>query len=204
MNKLRLIRFKNMTVDMTAMCDVAFLLLVFFVLTARFKPYEPMKISLPAYTNRIADDFENNNGIIYIADGKVMFEIADEKLRKQTLLAMGNKYHISFSVGEQELFIKSPVIGASISQLKQYDQHYLDFSANENRPGITYGGELYNWIREARVADRAINDKDLRIIIKADKSQGYPVIKQVVAILQKQNINKFSLLTDTKSQNNIY
>ena len=35
-------------VDMTAMCDVAFLLLTFFILTAKAKPVEPVEVMTPA------------------------------------------------------------------------------------------------------------------------------------------------------------
>jgi biopolymer transport protein ExbD len=38
---------KSTSVDMTAMCDVSFLLLTFFILTSKFKPTEPVAIDLP-------------------------------------------------------------------------------------------------------------------------------------------------------------
>ena len=38
---------KSTTVDMTAMCDVAFLLLSFFILTTKFKPSEAVPIETP-------------------------------------------------------------------------------------------------------------------------------------------------------------
>jgi biopolymer transport protein ExbD len=34
-------------VDMTAMCDVSFLLLTFFILTAKMKPNEPVEVVTP-------------------------------------------------------------------------------------------------------------------------------------------------------------
>ena len=39
---------KSTTIDMTAMCDVAFLLLTFFMLTTKFKPDEAIKVEIPA------------------------------------------------------------------------------------------------------------------------------------------------------------
>ena len=38
---------KSTSVDMTAMCDVAFLLLSFFILTTKFKPSEAVPVSTP-------------------------------------------------------------------------------------------------------------------------------------------------------------
>ncbi|MBL7737348.1 MAG: biopolymer transporter ExbD, partial [Chitinophagaceae bacterium] len=38
---------KSTTVDMTAMCDVAFLLLTFFILTTKFKPDEALTVTTP-------------------------------------------------------------------------------------------------------------------------------------------------------------
>ncbi|MFN9115341.1 MAG: biopolymer transporter ExbD, partial [Bacteroidota bacterium] len=41
---------KAASIDMTAMCDVAFLLLTFFILTATAKQPEPMSVDTPAST----------------------------------------------------------------------------------------------------------------------------------------------------------
>ena len=38
---------KSTNVDMTAMCDVAFLLLTFFMLATKFKPEEPVTVVTP-------------------------------------------------------------------------------------------------------------------------------------------------------------
>ncbi|RKR81391.1 outer membrane transport energization protein ExbD [Mucilaginibacter gracilis] len=201
MNKLRPLRFKNMAVDMTAMCDVAFLLLVFFVATSQFKQWEPMKINMPVTHKRIVDVPNQNLGIIYIADNKVMYQIVGNAVRANTLMQMSNLYHIPFSNAEVKKFINSPIIGAPICSLKEYDNQYMDWEGKVNRPGIpcdSVNSELFDWIKQSRIADRALSNRDLRIIIKADKSVEYPIVKQVIAILQKQKVNKFSLLTDTR------
>jgi len=51
------IKRKSTLVDMTAMCDVAFLLLTFFILTSKFRPQDPVEINMPASVSerKIAD-----------------------------------------------------------------------------------------------------------------------------------------------------
>jgi biopolymer transport protein ExbD len=39
---------KSTAVDMTAMCDVSFLLLTFFMLATKFKPPDPVEVMTPA------------------------------------------------------------------------------------------------------------------------------------------------------------
>ena len=44
---------KSTAIDMTAMCDVAFLLLTFFILTTKFRPQEAVQIDIPPSTSQI-------------------------------------------------------------------------------------------------------------------------------------------------------
>lgn len=43
---------KSTAIDMTAMCDVAFLLLTFFILTAKLKQEDPLQVDTPAATTK--------------------------------------------------------------------------------------------------------------------------------------------------------
>ena len=52
MSKLHFPR-KNISLDMTAMCDVAFLLLTFFMLATKFKPEEPVVVKTPSSISEI-------------------------------------------------------------------------------------------------------------------------------------------------------
>jgi biopolymer transport protein ExbD len=74
---------------MTAMCDVAFLLLTFFILTATAKVPEALPVDMPSSTvqSKLPD---SDLAIITIgkgADGKskVFFDIKGRELRKEVL-----------------------------------------------------------------------------------------------------------------------
>ena len=52
MPKVKMAR-KSTHIDMTAMCDVAFLLLSFFMLATKFKPEEPVVVTTPSSISQI-------------------------------------------------------------------------------------------------------------------------------------------------------
>jgi len=203
MRKTKLKINRSLSVDTAALCDVAFLILVFFIATSKFKAWEPMKIDPPYHKLIISDPNDQDYAIIYIADNRVMYEMVGDGISKLTLQAMSKKYNVSFSSVEQEKFTSAPIIGAPITQLKQYDEQYNvnDWAISARRPGIPFNGpdnQLFDWIREARTAELKVNNKQLYFVIKSDKSVGYPVIKQIIATLQQQGINKFSLMVDAR------
>src|SRR6266540_209290 len=70
---------KSTSVDMTAMCDVAFLLLSFFILTTKFKPSEAVSVNTP---NSVAAKIAPEKDIIMISlnkDQKVFLSSGDSK-----------------------------------------------------------------------------------------------------------------------------
>ena len=80
---------KSTAIDMTAMCDVAFLLLTFFILTAKPKVEDPSKAEVPASTNQKALP-EDNLGTISIGQGnKIFYSMTGNDTRGETLKAMG-------------------------------------------------------------------------------------------------------------------
>ena len=189
---------KSTAIDMTAMCDVAFLLLTFFILTAKPRTEDPVPVDVPASSVEmpIPDD---NVLLLTIGQGKVFFTVDGNDIRKQTLTQMGEKYNVPFTVAEKNLFAGIPVFGVPMNQMKSF----LALDAEQRRaykqPGIpvdtTATNELSDWIREARKADVALHNKSLRISIKGDSKEEYPTIKKIIGILQRQKANKFSLIT---------
>ena len=195
------IKRKSTVTDMTAMCDVAFLLLTFFILTAKPKVPDPVEIDVPGSTVTIKQP-EENIATLIVGKGKVFFDITGAKIRTTTLEQMGQKYSVTFNETEKARYASMQAVGVPMSQMKQYLDLESDQRENFKQPGIptdSVSNELFNWIREARVATKALNGAELRLSIKGDSKEEYPTIKKVIDILQKQKVNKFSLITSLRS-----
>ena len=194
------IKRKSTAIDMTAMCDVAFLLLTFFILTSKFKTEDPIPVDVPGSSAliKLPDDVAT----ITIGQGKVFFGVEGEAIRVQTLESVGQKYNITFTPTEKALFSQLPTFGVPISSMKQYLAMTPDQRKALKQPGIptdSVSNELFNWIREARVSAKQLANKSLRISIKGDSKEEYPTIKRVIDILQKQKVDKFSLITSMRA-----
>ena len=70
---------KSTWVDMTAMCDVAFLLLTFFMLTSNFTAKEPIQVNTPSSVSEIKIPEVNVMKIVVDNEGKVFFDLMDKK-----------------------------------------------------------------------------------------------------------------------------
>lgn len=188
---------KSTAIDMTAMCDVAFLLLTFFILTAKPRTDDPIPIDVPrsSIQQPVPDE---NFATVTVGSNKTFFGIEGTDLRKATLEQMGSIYKIGFTPEELKKFSGVESFGVPIAQMKQFLALSSEQQKKYTQPGIprdSVTNELFNWIREARKATVALHNVQMRIAIKGDSKEEYPVIKDVVGILQKQKVNKFSLIT---------
>ncbi|HMI06025.1 MAG TPA: biopolymer transporter ExbD [Flavobacterium sp.] len=193
---------KSTSTDMTAMCDVAFLLLTFFILTATAKVPEVMPVDTPASTVQTKLP-EKDLATLTVGNGKVFFDVKGKDIRKRTLELMSNKYGVKFSDDDQNKFAIMESFGVPIQSLKQI----LDMKPSERskvqQPGIpkdSLDNQLADWIQNARIANIEIQDKELQIAIKGDAKEEYPVIRRVMDILQDQKINNFSLVTGLRGK----
>ncbi len=196
------IKRKSTAIDMTAMCDVAFLLLTFFILTSKFKTEDPVPVDIPG--SSVLIKLPDDVATITIGQGKVFFGVEGEAIRAQTLENVGQKYNITFTPTEKAKFSQLPTFGVPIASMKQYLALDPEKRKELKQPGIptdSISNELFNWIREARVSAKALSNKELRISIKGDSKEEYPTIKRVIDVLQKQKVNKFSLITSMRAAN---
>lgn len=193
---------KSTAIDMTAMCDVAFLLLTFFILTAKPRTEDPVPIDVPAST-AVTPLPEENVLLLTVGQGKVFYSIEGTDIRKQTLEQMGEKYNIKFTADQKQVFSGVPVLGVPINQLQSYLNLDNDKRKEYKQPGIpndtTANNELADWIRESRKAVASLHNKPLRISVKGDNKEEYPTIKKIIGIFQKQRIDKFSFITAVKN-----
>ena len=207
MGKIKIKR-KSTTLDMTAMCDVAFLLLTFFMLTTKFRPPEPLQVDIPSSIVSQAVPSKDLAVIEIGGDGRVFLDmdqqsINGEAVRAAALDLMGKKYNVNFSAEEKMLFNGIGPFGAPMNNLKE-----LLSKPTEERdayaaklPGVVTDTtadwsrcELFDWI----ITLRRINP-NLKVAIKGDVNSKYPIVKNVIDILQKQNVNQFSIVTNLEA-----
>lgn len=207
---------KSTRIDMTAMCDVAFLLLSFFIMTATAKQPEPKPVDAPAST--VLEKLpEEGVATITVGDKEVFFTIPGADVRKKTLERISAQYKVAFTEDEYKKFSAMDGFGVPINQLKGLLKLSID---ERNKPGMQKGipydsinNELTNWVKFAREAEKEVLDekiangakdvvyKDLDIAIKGDAKEDYTTIKRIIDILQEQKKNRFFLVTGLRDKN---
>jgi biopolymer transport protein ExbD len=194
---------KSTAIDMTAMCDVAFLLLTFFILTAKPKVDDPSKAEVPASSKEKLVP-EDNLAIISVGrTNQIFYSVTGSDVRAEALKAMGEKYGVSFTPQEILSFSNTEIFGVPMNQLKNYLSTPGDQRSKFAQTGIpadtTNNNELFDWIYKSRQAERGLHGKALDIAIKGDRLEQYPTINTIISVLSKQKQFKFSLITDLKA-----
>ncbi|MEI8280724.1 MAG: biopolymer transporter ExbD [Bacteroidota bacterium] len=201
MPKVKLPR-KSTHIDMTAMCDVAFLLLTFFMLATKFKPDEPVVVKTPSSISEIPIPDVDILLLTVDPKGRVFFSIDNQKRRKELIESVNETKKLNLTADEMEKFKRGASIGVPLSQLKSYlaasvdDQKKMDVTAvgiPTDTSVTTEANELGAWINAARET----NPK-LRICIKADADASYPSVRKVIKTLEGWKIFKFNLITGLK------
>ncbi len=188
---------KSTSVDMTAMTDVAFLLLTFFMLATKFKPDEPVVVDTPSSISEIKLPETDIMQLTIDKTGRVFFGIDGQKTREDILQRMAKIYNMKFSPEEIKEFSLQSTIGVPMSQLPQFLKMTTEERAKANFPGVpadSLNNELGNWIWESRLSKNA-ERKELRIAIKGDRDANMPTVKRVIAVLQEKKVNRFNFIT---------
>ena len=194
---------KAASIDMTAMCDVAFLLLTFFILTATAKIPEALPVDTPQSTVQTKLP-ETDLATITIGKGKVFFDLKGREIRKRALELMGQKYNVTFSQEDKDKFALMEGFGVPIQSLKQIIDMKAADRSKAGQPGVpkdSLDNQLAQWVQNSRLANIELNQKELQIAIKGDAKEEYPSIRKVMDILQEQKINSFSLVTGLRGKN---
>ena len=199
MSKVKIPR-KSTVVDMTAMTDVAFLLLTFFMLATKFKADEPVTVTTPSSISEIKLPETDILLLTIDKDSKVYFSMDGDQNRITLLEKMAEKYKLTFTPEQKKSFSLLSSFGVSIKQLGSY----LDMDAEKRKsykqegiPSDSLNNELADWVLQARYTN-----KDLRVAVKGDGEAGCPVVKQVIATLQDKKVNRFNFITSLEKADN--
>ena len=184
-------------IDMTAMSDVTVLLLTFFMLTSTFIQKEPIQVSTPASVMEIKIPETDILQILVDNDGKVFMSMDKQEDRVAVLEKMGEEYGIAFTPEEVNKFRLAPSFGVPIGQMRSFlalpedeqDKILKDYGI----PTDSTDNQLKSWVKNARLQNR-----DLRIAIKADQATPYPIINTIMTPLQDIRENRYNLITTLK------
>jgi biopolymer transport protein ExbD len=194
---------KSTNIDMTAMCDVAFLLLSFFILTTSFKPDEALSVVTPKSVSTKPVEAKNVVMITLDAEGKTYFSVSDENPgEKATIIDEVDKLKaLGLSSDEKKAFVrKGSFVGVPFSMLKSYLQLPADKIKGFKAPGIpvtdTLNNELIVWMRAAQTA---FAGEKMELMVKGDGKAKYPSFKGVIDAFKKNEIFKFSMITDPEN-----
>jgi biopolymer transport protein ExbD len=188
------------SMDMTAMCDVAFLILTFFIMTSSFKSEESVTIQTPS---SVAEELLPEADIATVTIdpmGYYYFGITNPQERVPFGAKLSEKFNLGLSNADLLNFSTLAEVGVPMKGLKQY----LSLSDGE-RERMTLTGipldstntELVDWID---TYTRDVNTAS-KLAIRGDQSTQYPAIKVLFDELGKADINKFQLITSKETEN---
>jgi biopolymer transport protein ExbD len=192
---------KSTNIDMTAMCDVAFLLLSFFILATKFKPPEALTVVTPSsVSSKIAPD-KNVVLITMDKDDKVYFSVSDGNItqKKDIIDAINTSKNLGLTDAEKKNFVNNPsaYIGVPFSQLKSFLDHNPDEVKNLKLPGIptkdSTNNELRDWMA---AAVSAFQGDKMNILVKGDDAAKFPSFDGVIWAFKKNDQMKFQMVTN--------
>ncbi|SMC45628.1 ExbD/TolR family protein [Moheibacter sediminis] len=181
--------------DMTAMSDMAWLLLTFFILTTQFKKPDIVSVKTPS---SVAETKLQDGDLMRVTinnDGKYYFSIIDDRNKIAVLDKMASKHGLSFSDSEKRVFMGLSEVPVPIRALNSY-LNLSDSQREKTIPGIPLDSvdlQLVDWITSTIEVDPKV-----QLAIKGDVKAQYPKFKELIKQLQERDINKFQLITSSE------
>lgn len=190
---------KSTNVDMTAMCDVAFLLLSFFILATKQKPPEVVQINTPS---SVSTKVAKSDAILVTLtkDGKVYLSIGDNAHKKDIIEGVNRTKSLNLTPDELAKLEKQDFIGEPFNKLKGS----LDLATPippakmDGIPTDSTNNELADWISSVSDAYRGEDMDDLNLLVKGDNEAFYSSFKNIKDAFAKNEIYKFKVVTNAE------
>jgi biopolymer transport protein ExbD len=187
---------KSTIVDMTAMCDVAFLLLSFFILTTKFKPTEAVPIETPSsVSSKVAPEKD----IVLVSintEGKVFLTMDDLDRKKSVVSELNKNRNLGLSEAEINAAANTPFFGTPVSQLRSSLTVPKDKYVGVAFPGIpakdSTNNEMMDWMS---AITKAYQGAKMNLLLKGDMNSKYPTFRNIISAFKKYDQLKFQMVT---------
>ncbi|HET9055733.1 MAG TPA: biopolymer transporter ExbD [Chitinophagaceae bacterium] len=190
---------KSTWVDMTAFCDVAFLLLSFFMLATQFKPDEAAKVETPKSVS--SDTIPTKDAFLVTFDkgGRVFVTYDDVEKKKALFDKLNADRGIGLTDNEIRTLNKAMEsgIGVPFTMLKSLGSKSKEELQRVQQPGIpvqdSVNNELKDWIATLLAINSGVKPKN--VMLKGDNDANYPTFINVLDAFTKNGIYNFKLIT---------
>ncbi|MFL9481476.1 ExbD/TolR family protein [Chitinophagaceae bacterium LWZ2-11] len=188
---------KSTAIDMTAMCDVAFLLLSFFILTTKFKSAEAITVNPPS---SVASKVAPDKDVVLVSvdkEGKVFISLDDEPKKEYIANTLNSTKNLNIDV---KAFKQADFIGCSFGQLASFLATPKDQRKGNLLPGIPCKDSTNNEVTEwMRIIKDAYQGQKMNLLFKGDNVAKYPVFKNILDAFKKNDLLKFQMVTNPES-----
>lgn len=187
----------NTNIDMTAMCDVAFLLLSYFILIAEFKPAEAVEVNPPS---SVASKVAPQSDAFMVSinpEGQVFLQMSDE-MKGDVIEELSTARNLNLSAEDKALFKQSLFVGTPLSQLSQFVRIKPENLHSVKLTGIpidSSNNELQAWIN---AAVNVYKGRKINWLIKGDNNSKYLAFRDVISSFKKNEVFKYQLITNAE------
>ena len=190
---------KSTTVDMTAMCDVAFLLLTFFILATKPKPPEVLAVKTPTSVSATAAP-DKSILITMTKEGKVFLMFGDDTKKDKIIDDFNTTRNLQLNPTELNKLKHMQFIGLPINKLKGALDLAQEIPASQQDgiPSDSTNNELAMWMRSVTNAYAGGDQRDLEkmLLVKGDGATLYPVFRNIKEAFKANDIYKFRIVTE--------
>ncbi len=182
---------------MTAFCDVAFLLLSFFILTTKFKAPEAISVVTPSSVSSKTAEDQDQCLVTISPDGRVFISYSEEERRMEVVDDLNKRLNLQLSEADLKKASKAEFFASSLSTLKSFVNLPAEQRNGKSLPGIPCVDSTHNEVTEwiASTSSVFLGQK-LNLMVKGDKDVPYPIFKNVIDAFKKNDQMKFQIITN--------
>jgi len=182
--KIKKKRRVSIRLDMTPMVDIAFLLLIFYMVTTQFKPPEKKKVELPASHSQIELPKRNVFMVTVPPEDSVFI---DYVAKRKVTLEDGTVTERTFRNVVSIPFDQVETVGPAVQNMRAEEmRNVMDL----------YPGEANKKAREAARGDVLSS----LVVVKGDRNAPYGIMEKLMNSLRDESITSFQIITELEQK----